>query len=121
MFSFCVVIHPILLHYIVKKLEEKIMKNLCILLINFLSNLIFGFYYLFIIIYNRDLLQIPEMSSDFTRHRLYFDSDYTSQETFTVNNFIVLLLLCILFDYRLLVVHILFVKISLCNNGILQV
>jgi hypothetical protein len=33
---------------------------------------------------NRDLIQIPEISSDFTRHRLYFDSDYTSQETFTV-------------------------------------
>jgi hypothetical protein len=33
---------------------------------------------------NRALIQIPEISSDFTRHRLYFDSDYASQETFTV-------------------------------------
>jgi len=31
----------------------------------------------------KDLLQLPEISSDFNRHRLYFDSDYTSQETFT--------------------------------------
>jgi inositol-1,4,5-trisphosphate 5-phosphatase len=30
-----------------------------------------------------DLLHIPELSSDFTRHRLYFDSDYSTQETFT--------------------------------------
>ncbi|CAF0925367.1 unnamed protein product [Rotaria sordida] len=30
-----------------------------------------------------DLLQLPEISSDFTRYRLYFDSDYTSQDTFT--------------------------------------
>jgi hypothetical protein len=34
---------------------------------------------------NRDLTELPEIVSDFTRHRLYFDSDYTSQETFTVN------------------------------------
>ena len=34
---------------------------------------------------NRQLLQIPELSMDFTRHRLYFDSDYSSQETFTVS------------------------------------
>ncbi|CAF4048797.1 unnamed protein product [Rotaria sp. Silwood2] len=30
-----------------------------------------------------DLLQLPEISSDFTRYRLYFDSDYSSQDTFT--------------------------------------
>ncbi|UJR20820.1 hypothetical protein I4U23_023931 [Adineta vaga] len=29
------------------------------------------------------LLQITELSSEYTRHRLYFDSEYSSQETFT--------------------------------------
>ncbi len=70
---------------------------------------------------NRDLLQLPEISSDFTRHRFYFDSDYTSQETFTVNTFDYYSSKKIRRDFRLLVVHILFVEISLCNNGILQV
>ncbi|CAF1439723.1 unnamed protein product [Rotaria sordida] len=31
----------------------------------------------------KSILQIPEISTDFTRYRLYFDSDYTSQDTFT--------------------------------------
>lgn len=35
---------------------------------------------------NRELIELPEISSDFTRHRLYFDSEYSSQETFTVIN-----------------------------------
>ena len=32
----------------------------------------------------RDLLKIPEIERDFTRCRIYFDSDYTYQDTFTV-------------------------------------
>ncbi|CAF2157491.1 unnamed protein product [Rotaria magnacalcarata] len=31
----------------------------------------------------KNFLELPEISSDFTRYRLYFDSDYTSQEAFT--------------------------------------
>lgn len=31
----------------------------------------------------KDLVDIPELTTDFHRHRLYFDSDYQSQETFT--------------------------------------
>ncbi len=35
--------------------------------------------------FHRNILQIPEIAADFTSYRLYFDSDYTSQDTFTVN------------------------------------
>ena len=35
---------------------------------------------------NRQILQIPEIAQDFTRYYIYFDSDYTSQDTFTVKN-----------------------------------
>ncbi|CAF0952281.1 unnamed protein product [Adineta steineri] len=31
----------------------------------------------------KNILQVPEISTDYTRYRLYFDSDYTSQDTFT--------------------------------------
>ncbi|CAF1616835.1 unnamed protein product [Adineta ricciae] len=33
--------------------------------------------------FSRSILQIPEIATSFTRYRLYFDSDYTSQDTFT--------------------------------------
>jgi len=31
----------------------------------------------------KDLMKIPEIERDFTRYRVYFDSDYTYQDTFT--------------------------------------
>ena len=72
-----------------------------------------------------DLLQIPELTADFTRHRLYFDSDYSSQETFTVIQFQSFDVLSLSrprgIFLRLLVVHILFDGISLYNSGILSV
>jgi hypothetical protein len=62
------------------------MKHICKFLIHLLSNFILLFVlYLKTKSFNRDLLQVPEIAADFTRYRLYFDSDYTSQDTFTVN------------------------------------